>query len=124
MSREEPTESAGMEDYCGTGAIKNELYRSCPGDLASGVTVVIVITRCRKARYPKRIYGAGWSSSVARWAHNPEVVGSNPAPATTAPEEETSSGAFSMRRGRRSATLTPKKSATSKSSSTDHFDWP
>ena len=25
---------------------------------------------------------AGWSSSVARWAHNPEVAGSNPAPAT------------------------------------------
>ena len=28
------------------------------------------------------IYGAGWSSSVARWAHNPKVAGSNPAPAT------------------------------------------
>lgn len=26
---------------------------------------------------------AGWSSSVARWAHNPEAVGSNPTPATT-----------------------------------------
>src|SRR5690348_7495413 len=26
---------------------------------------------------------AGWSSQVARWAHNPEVAGSNPAPATT-----------------------------------------
>ena len=26
---------------------------------------------------------AGWSSSVARRAHNPKVVGSNPAPATT-----------------------------------------
>ncbi len=25
---------------------------------------------------------AGWSSSVARWAHNPKVAGSNPAPAT------------------------------------------
>ncbi len=25
---------------------------------------------------------AGWSSSVARWAHNPEVVSSNLAPAT------------------------------------------
>ena len=25
---------------------------------------------------------AGWSSTVARWAHNPEVVGSNPSPAT------------------------------------------
>src|SRR5215217_8378897 len=26
---------------------------------------------------------AGWSSLVARWAHNPEVEGSNPSPATT-----------------------------------------
>ena len=25
---------------------------------------------------------AGWSSSVARWAHNPKVRGSNPLPAT------------------------------------------
>jgi hypothetical protein len=30
-------------------------------------------------RYPGY---AGWSSPVARWAHNPEVAGSNPAPAT------------------------------------------
>src|SRR5699024_8505663 len=28
------------------------------------------------------INDAGWSSSVARWAHNPKVAGSNPAPAT------------------------------------------
>src|SRR6185437_15924257 len=27
-------------------------------------------------------HDAGWSSSVARWAHNPEVEGSNPSPAT------------------------------------------
>src|SRR5437016_165736 len=27
-------------------------------------------------------FGAGWSSPVARWAHNPKVAGSNPAPAT------------------------------------------
>ena len=27
-------------------------------------------------------YVAGWSNLVARWAHNPEVVGSNPASAT------------------------------------------
>ena len=27
-------------------------------------------------------YDAGWSSPVARWAHNPKVAGSNPAPAT------------------------------------------
>ena len=29
------------------------------------------------------IYIAGWSSLVARRAHNPKVVGSNPAPATS-----------------------------------------
>ena len=28
------------------------------------------------------LYIAGWSSSVARRAHNPKVVGSNPTPAT------------------------------------------
>ena len=28
-------------------------------------------------------YDAGWSSLVARRAHNPKVVGSNPTPATT-----------------------------------------
>ena len=29
-----------------------------------------------------RHYIAGWSSLVARWAHNPKVRGSNPLPAT------------------------------------------
>ncbi len=29
-----------------------------------------------------RALDAGWSSQVARWAHNPKVAGSNPAPAT------------------------------------------
>jgi hypothetical protein len=28
---------------------------------------------------------AGWSSSVARRAHNPKVIGSNPVPATHQP---------------------------------------
>ena len=30
---------------------------------------------------------AGWSSPVARWAHNPKVAGSNPAPATKFPQQ-------------------------------------
>ncbi len=29
------------------------------------------------------LFDAGWSSLVARRAHNPKAVGSNPAPATT-----------------------------------------
>src|SRR5215216_1603062 len=36
---------------------------------------------------------AGWSSQVARRAHNPEVAGSNPAPATT---KALLSGAFCL----------------------------
>ncbi len=31
---------------------------------------------------PFEKYIAGWSSLVARWAHNPKVAGSNPVPAT------------------------------------------
>src|SRR5439155_23537296 len=36
----------------------------------------------RRVSYTRR-RDAGWSSQVARWAHNPEVAGSNPAPATS-----------------------------------------
>ena len=35
-----------------------------------------------KATLFKNQYDAGWSSLVARWAHNPKVGGSNPPPAT------------------------------------------
>src|SRR5271170_4746811 len=38
--------------------------------------------RLQKKRESRTIYDAGWSSLVARRAHNPEVVGSNPTPAT------------------------------------------
>ena len=31
------------------------------------------------------VNNAGWSSPVARWAHNPKVEGSNPSPATINP---------------------------------------
>ena len=51
---------------------------------------------CRE--HPKPVLGyscaAGWSSSVARWAHNPEVAGSNPVPATENEEGVPSGGAF------------------------------
>ena len=46
-------------------------------DVAEGVDLVAT-NPSRKVVFTD----AGWSSSVARWAHNPEVAGSNPAPAT------------------------------------------
>ena len=36
----------------------------------------------QKSGKSRSIYDAGWSSLVARRAHNPKVVGSNPTPAT------------------------------------------
>src|ERR1700756_4989757 len=55
------------------------------------------------ARYtPRR--DAGWSSQVARRAHNPEVAGSNPAPATT---KALLGGAFCLLAGRGGAILYP-----------------
>tara|TARA_B100001093_G_scaffold214766_1_gene206061 strand:+ start:89 stop:217 length:129 start_codon:yes stop_codon:yes gene_type:complete len=38
--------------------------------------------RCFSAQIAGRELGAGWSSPVARQAHNLKVAGSNPAPAT------------------------------------------
>ena len=40
------------------------------------------------------IYIAGWSSPVARRAHNPKVVGSNPASATIKPAQLTAVRVF------------------------------
>jgi hypothetical protein len=37
-------------------------------------------------------------AEVARWAHNPKVIGSNPVPATTRPQHEVP-GFFFIRRG-------------------------
>ena len=50
-----------------------------PAGRASGARVRIPIPP------PFKIYIAGWSSLVARRAHNPKVVGSNPSPATMVP---------------------------------------
>ncbi len=50
-------------------------HAKCPG---TTVDYVLEPQVCKLV-----ITDAGWSSSVARWAHNPEVAGSNPVPATT-----------------------------------------
>ena len=59
--------------------------RSLPG-LPSAETVssslLFVMINARKSRPQGLILGAGWSSPVARQAHNLKVVGSNPTPAT------------------------------------------
>ena len=42
----------------------------------------VVETAALRSSYPNAVLGAGWSSPVARQAHNLKVVGSNPTPAT------------------------------------------
>ena len=51
----------------------------------------------RDATYIVEITDAGWSSQVAREAHNLEVVGSNPAPATN--NDVPIGASFFLRRG-------------------------
>ena len=41
-------------------------------------------------------FSAGWSSLVARWAHNPKVGGSNPPPATKKSSLSVSSSAHTV----------------------------
>ena len=43
----------------------------------------IILEQSARTAEKKKVNIAGWSSLVARRAHNPKVVGSNPAPATT-----------------------------------------
>src|SRR5277367_6702433 len=52
----------------------------CPG-------AIFTLSNSKGAWFDPGVYGcyyqgAGWSSPVARWAHNPKVPGSNPGPAT------------------------------------------
>ena len=44
--------------------------------------MVLYLSSQREPLKSKKVNIAGWSSLVARRAHNPKVVGSNPAPAT------------------------------------------
>src|SRR6185436_9565396 len=45
------------------------------------VAVVPAVGNSQFGPFPTQ-HDAGWSSPVARWAHNPKVGGSNPPPAT------------------------------------------
>src|SRR4051794_18373174 len=55
--------------------------RRVPGPARFGLDRTI--WSCRSGLGNLAFTNAGWSSSVARWAHNPEVAGSNPVPATS-----------------------------------------
>src|SRR4051812_5953062 len=67
--------------------------------LVQGPTHAPSLVEYRPERFVAEAYGAGWSSLVARRAHNPEVVGSNPTPAMSARQQV--SGAAGQKRGGR-----------------------
>ena len=46
------------------------------------IGIGIEVAKLASRSLPYNLYDAGWSSPVARRAHNPKVAGSNPAPAT------------------------------------------
>jgi hypothetical protein len=51
-------------------------------DVGTRPKALIAVAATMTHHYNPPLADAGWSSLVARRAHNPKVVGSNPAPAT------------------------------------------
>lgn len=47
------------------------------------IGIGIEVAKLASRSLPYNLYDAGWSSPVARRAHNPKVTGSNPVPATS-----------------------------------------
>ena len=62
------TPFAWPEYRCTAPSCAGSLTRNRPGEIIAAVS--------------QQTGDAGWSSLVARWAHNPKVAGSNPVPAT------------------------------------------
>ncbi len=58
---------------------RSKFYLTLYAEDENGLVSLYLTLMKRKEKHPD----AGWSSLVARRAHNPKVVGSNPAPATT-----------------------------------------
>ena len=52
----------------------------------------LTLAQSSGASYSRFLTGAGWSSLAARRAHNPKVVGSNPASATNVRSDKFSKG--------------------------------
>ena len=59
-----------------------EHWAVAPGVVGSNPTTHPILTLVSRRFIHKSEIDAGWSSPVARRAHNPKVAGSNPAPAT------------------------------------------
>ena len=68
------------------GRSRKALYETRWVDCSTRLVQRLGCGRCRVGLPVRMIRvlqsDAGWSSPVARWAHNPKVAGSNPAPAT------------------------------------------
>ncbi len=89
---------AGLHEPVGSSrALTPAVRRGAPGHpwgSGSATPRVAGEFACRRGCPYSGDTDAGWSSSVARWAHNPEVAGSNPAPATRSEARSISSGPF------------------------------
>ena len=78
-----PSKRPGMGRFfvSGSGLFKKVIF-FLKKRLTSPPPCGIILEQSARGRQQK-VNIAGWSSLVARRAHNPKVVGSNPAPATT-----------------------------------------
>ena len=78
----DPTNSPSRQEFSRSHLNEVAMRRKTNAFRASGTVFRFAESRC-----PKYFHRAGWSSLVARQAHNLKVAGSNPAPATNFLEE-------------------------------------
>ena len=77
-----PQSAADRSLATGTGGVVG--FRNSVAEAVAPLQITVTkvyIGAAIRALWP--VFGAGWSSPVARQAHNLKVAGSNPAPATT-----------------------------------------
>ena len=79
----------------GTGRAENRDARRMEQDLSCDFRKMTVDRR-KRGSHVHRSFVAGWSSLVARQAHNLKVVGSNPTPAPNLKPPETAPGGFCL----------------------------
>lgn len=70
-----------------TGNVRFEPHRCHFYNASSSSGKDTALSRRRRRVQISQRWLAGWSSSEARWVHNPKVEGSNPSPATRRPAQ-------------------------------------
>src|SRR3954454_11523944 len=83
VTRPDPIPNSAVKRFSADGTMSQDLGEEVVARPAKGGRILFKCSLFGGSRLESRfVFGAGWSSPVARQAHNLKVTGSNPVPAT------------------------------------------